>query len=1042
MRCRTLILLSLFLLTRLSAQQHSGLVFRHITQSDGLLHNSVLSIAQDNKGFIWLLTPNGLQRYDGSRFVNYHGIVNSPSSKFSNGAELYIDKTQNIAWVLKEQELEKLDIQKNIFTKYALDELFTYNKLTASSYRDQYNQQILLSDNGMFLYNESTQKFTPSLVRICPISSNKSSYIVTDSVHQQSWAIGGDGLLLFDHQSAKVYSKNFNPINNPLLKQLSVMEKPSLRLIHLDNNNNFWLTSWAGYLLRYDQITQKLTRYSLADIQKKQPGKNPLVNTILVSGIFEDDHHVIWVTTENAGLLKYNETKNDFDCWVADETNRLAIQYNYKIFCIFQDSEENIWLGTDKGINIFNPYRQHFSTIRNEKNNNASIPLNEINCLIQNKQSDILVGTWGGGLTVFDKQWNFKRSINFKDEPDKNLVWCFQQNDDGNVWAGCQHGYIHIINPATENIQTIHPSELENSTVRCMKKDNAGNIFLGLHNGKIIKWDKLTNKFFPWKNPTQAINYPLSSISNIYIDKAQRCWVSTEQGFKQFDISTGEFTHAWLPDEHDKSAIAGLTCQGIEAYNDSTLLIGTIYGGMNIFNINSQKFSQLNTSNGLPSNSIYAIKKDEAGFIWFTTDYDLYKFKYDDKKYDRYNIEPGVINASFISPEFYALQDSTWITNTETEIFCFQPNRNTTYPGINKKVEITGFKIFDSSVFINSILDAKNTIHLNYKQNFITIEFALLNFLNLQHTKYYYKLTGVDHDWVISDTKKFVSYTNLQPGSYTFSVKTAGDTNLSSSTDLSIIIAPPFWQTLLFKIIVILAIVGILYWLIIKRIKAIRHEAELKQKIAETEMMALRAQMNPHFIFNCLNSIDNLIQINDKEKATLYLSKFANLIRSILENSKKNVIPCWKDMKTLELYLQLESLRFDNKFSYTINVANEIINGDYKVPPLIIQPFVENAIHHGLLNKIDEDKKLQINVYQQNNHIHYSIEDNGVGRQKAASYKQMNNAVYESMGMQITTDRIKLFNQQNNGWVQVTDLLDKNNLAAGTKVEITLLNKP
>ena len=227
-----------------------------------------------------------------------------------------------------------------------------------------------------------------------------------------------------------------------------------------------------------------------------------------------------------------------------------------------------------------------------------------------------------------------------------------------------------------------------------------------------------------------------------------------------------------------------------------------------------------------------------------------------------------------------------------------------------------------------------------------------------------------------------------------------------------------------------------------KRIKGIKHEAEMKQKIAETEMMALRAQMNPHFIFNCLNSIDSLIQMNEKEKATLYLSKFARLIRSILENSTNNVVHCWKDMETLQLYLELEQLRWDKKFSYQLIITDEIVNGDYKVPPLVIQPFVENAIHHGLLNKIGGDKKLMIHVSVVNHHIHYLIEDNGVGRAKANSYKQLNTPSHESMGVQITTDRINLFNQNNkNGYVKITDLINELKEPCGTRIAIELINQ-
>lgn len=215
----------------------------------------------------------------------------------------------------------------------------------------------------------------------------------------------------------------------------------------------------------------------------------------------------------------------------------------------------------------------------------------------------------------------------------------------------------------------------------------------------------------------------------------------------------------------------------------------------------------------------------------------------------------------------------------------------------------------------------------------------------------------------------------------------------------------------------------------------------INEKLSEARLQALRSQMNPHFIFNCLNSIDNLIQNEEKEKATLYLSKFARLIRSILETSKNNVVPCWKDMETLKLYIELEELRWDKKFSYCINIAEEIFSGDYKVPPLIIQPFVENAIHHGLLNKIDGDKKLTIDVTVINQHIFYCITDNGVGRAKAAAYKNLNRQGYQSMGMQITTDRINLFNRTENGAVKITDLVNNCNEPAGTKVEVELINQ-
>jgi LytS/YehU family sensor histidine kinase len=227
-----------------------------------------------------------------------------------------------------------------------------------------------------------------------------------------------------------------------------------------------------------------------------------------------------------------------------------------------------------------------------------------------------------------------------------------------------------------------------------------------------------------------------------------------------------------------------------------------------------------------------------------------------------------------------------------------------------------------------------------------------------------------------------------------------------------------------------------------KRISSIRYESELKQKIAETEMIALRSQMNPHFIFNCLNSIDNLIQTNQKEKATTYLSKFALLIRAILENSKNNVIPCWKDLEALKLYLDMEALRWDNKIQYQLHIDPQIQFGDYKVPPMIIQPFVENAIHHGLLNKMDPEKKMEISVELKGDQIKYSIIDNGVGRKQAEVYKKLNRSSQSSFGMQISEDRISLFNQHQKQSIKITDLYDNQQNPAGTQVEVWLTTQP
>ncbi|MCW3119665.1 MAG: tetratricopeptide repeat protein, partial [Chitinophagaceae bacterium] len=210
------------------------------------------------------------------------------------------------------------------------------------------------------------------------------------------------------------------------------------------------------------------------------------------------------------------------------------------------------------------------------------------------------------------------------------------------------------------------------------------------------------------------------------------------------------------------------------------------------------------------------------------------------------------------------------------------------------------------------------------------------------------------------------------------------------------------------------------------QLKKKRKEAAFKQKIAETQMQVLRAQMNPHFIFNSLSSIENFIMKNDKIQASDYLNKFALLIRMILDSSRSELVSFAKDIEALQLYIELEQLRFNNKFLYESSIDPALLNNDYTVPPLLIQPYVENAILHGLAPVDHNGLVLKITAKLDEDYIVYTIADNGIGRQKSASYKQQNKPLHASMGMQITEQRISIFNEQQNtnGEVSVTDLYD------------------
>ncbi|MDB5208342.1 MAG: hypothetical protein JWR72_3417 [Flavisolibacter sp.] len=225
------------------------------------------------------------------------------------------------------------------------------------------------------------------------------------------------------------------------------------------------------------------------------------------------------------------------------------------------------------------------------------------------------------------------------------------------------------------------------------------------------------------------------------------------------------------------------------------MVIGTIYVGLNFFNTTTRSFTHVSTKNGLPSSIVYSLKKDTGNYLWLTTDFGIYKFRRGTNRFTQYSVEPASINSAFKSTGFYQLKDGRWLTSTATEMICFNPVNAALKTNNEPKVEITGFSIFDSAVFVDPFLAKDKAVQLRYNQNFLTIEFGVLNISNIQHTGYYYQLSKIDNDLIYAGSKQFASYTGLPPGEYTFRVKAENGGSATGETSLTIVISPPFWRT-------------------------------------------------------------------------------------------------------------------------------------------------------------------------------------------------------------------------------------------------------
>jgi hypothetical protein len=352
------------------------------------------------------------------------------------------------------------------------------------------------------------------------------------------------------------------------------------------------------------------------------------------------------------------------------------------------------------------------------------------------------------------------------------------------------------------------------------------------------------------------------------------------------------------------------------------------------------------------------------------------------------------------------------------------------------------------SLFIThfTVNDNNYPIHisseLHYYQNRIKISFIGLSFNSFGKLQYQYRLIGLDTIWHTTQTPT-VQYQFLPSGEYQFEVKAITPEGIENTSNISLkfSIDKPIWLKAWFIMLEIIFVIGCTFSFIQYRLRSIQKKEEEKtlinKRIADIEMKALRAQMNPHFIFNAINSIQNHILKNDSKTAQDYLARFARLIRNVMENSKSEYIQLGIEIETLKLYIGLEQLRSGNKFQYEIIIQENISLYNTMIPPLLLQPFVENAILHGLMPMVDNSGILKITMHIHDHQLICIINDNGIGRKKAAEIKKHKTSVHRSMGISATEDRIKILNSLKPGMANIIiqDIEDEN---TGTCVTIAI----
>ena len=761
-----------------------------------------------------------------------------------------------------------------------------------------------------------------------------------------------------------------------------------------DDSNHIWMGTSSGI-------------YKFGKAQEKIQG----LTDKYVKTICKDADNNIWAGTPT-GLYRYDKTFNSFkEIVVSKELNAKIIE------SLYSDYEGNFWIGTYNGLYKYKGERFLQYSEKEGLNNTFIFQI------LRDQDDHLFVGTSGGGFykLIGDKFINITK----KDGLAGNVVNTAVL-DNKKLFIGTNGGLSISNDNAFKNFS--RKDDLKSDSVSAILKNNDGTFWIGGHNC-ITLFDG--NKFKNFPINTVSKNFDVWSIVK---DKNGIVWAGTYLGgILKFD---GQQFNECSKDFGIKSPST------LNILSDGDYMIFGSLEGLYIYD--GKTVYHINEEDGLNSNLIWFLYRDSKENIWIGTNQGVNRFYWGNFKRTKevriksYGKEEGFEGVECNSNGAFEDKDGTIWFGTVNGLIRYNPAFDSENK-LESRTNIVNIQVNDRDTFL------EQNSSLAYNQNRIVFEFVGICFSNPAKVEYQYILEGSGKQWSQITSENVITYSSLSPGKYTFKVKSCNNESVWNKEPVSFTftILPPFWATWWFRILSTLVVSLTIFLFFYNRIQQIRKEererTELQKRIANVELMALRSQMNPHFIFNTMSSIQHFITQNATDEALKYLSKFAKLMRAIMENTKQSAITIKEEIDTLRLYLDLESMRFAGRFDYKLNVASSLDQNYEEIPSMIIQPYVENAIIHGLLPK-QGSGKLLVNLEKKDNFIICTIEDDGIGRVRANEINMNKLKRHRSMGMAITKERLAILSSVNkeNFSEETIDLYDDQKSACGTRVVIRI----
>lgn len=983
----------LFTATAAVSQQYS---FIQYTVEDGLAQSQVRALYQDTKGYIWVGTLGGLSRFDGRNFVNY----SKENGMLDNQVSCILEDEQSNLWLGYIGGISMFN--RTSFRNFVLPDTCIDAKVLDIT-ADGKGGFWLGTDGFGVLHMTRDGEFT-SISTKDGLSNDFVRAIYCDK-QGRTWFGTKVGLCIM--KDGKIET----------VKPLGI--EASYSSITEDRYNNLWICTYGEGVFKYDG--REFVNY--------RPGDG-LISTVIRKAMVDYRGH-IWFASKK-GLSKFDGKK----FINLDETDGLS---SANVNALLEDNERNLWLGTDGG-GMLKFTGEQFVNYSIEDGICGDIIMN----IAEDNDSNLWFSSYSNGICRYDGE----QYINYVNNPESPLtnetVWCSAKARDGKMWFGTSQG-VMIYDGKRMQAFPLN-EELPGRRVTSILEDSDGNIWFGLIQGVSVFDGTLL------KNYGEHEGLDGRFIRALHQDKSGTIWMGSINGIYKYDGKT--FTNYTKED-----GLSDNTVFTILSDYKNNLWIGT---SNRLSMYDGKKFYEYKIAENLSSSYINFIVIDHRERLWIGTNYFIYRVDLN-AFYELNEFEPiaftnmdGIksietnLNSGFVDS-----RDNLWF-GTSSGLVKFDPSKEKDRLIENMPyIHIAALRLFleetDWSGSCDSI-DSGTKMPINLRvppdKNHLTFDYVGISHSYPAEVRFKYMLEGSDRDWLPVTNATFATYNNLPAGEYTFKVL-AGNKNgiwAAEPATFSFTVLPPFYLTGWFFALCVITGSGLL-WLIyrwrtkVASVKEATKQLVFKNRMQDLEQQTLNSSMNRHFIFNALNSIQYYINDNDKRAANKYLTSFAKLIRKNLDSSQSSQSTLTDELDRLRLYLELEHMRFHNKFTYSIIVDPNVDCDAVKIPPMLLQPYVENSIWHGILPS--EQKGQVIITVQGNNNseVEIVIEDNGIGIDESMERKTQSEHSHVSKGMLITHSRINLLRKMTNKNMYIDGPVDVKNGSKdkqGTKVRIVM----